>query len=56
MRTSAATVLVVLLAATARAGSESPPPGPPWLRDFSEAQALALREGRPIFVYLTKTY
>ena len=38
------------------AGSETPPPGPPWLRTLPEAQAQALGEGKPIFVYLTKTH
>jgi predicted NBD/HSP70 family sugar kinase len=45
-----------LLAGVAAAGSETPPQGPPWLRDFAEAQELAERTGRPIFVYMTKTY
>ena len=41
---------------SARAGSETPPVGPPWVRDFHEAQERALKQGLPIFVYLTKTY
>lgn len=36
--------------------SETPPPGPPWKRDFLDAQAEALRTGKPIFLYFTKTY
>ena len=47
---------LLLLAGIASAGSETPPQGPPWLRDLAEAQALAEKTGRPIFVYLTKTY
>ena len=49
-------ILLPLLARAALAGSETPPAGPPWLRDFAEAQTRALREGKPIFVYLTKTH
>jgi len=37
-------------------GSETPPKGPPWARDFHEARARALKEGLPLFVYLTKTH
>jgi len=52
-------VLAAVLGAAgmpARAGSETPPKGPPWVRDFHEAQVGALKEGKPIFVYLTKTH
>ena len=42
--------------AAAWAGSETPPAGPPWKRDLVEAQREGLREGRPIFLYLTKTH
>lgn len=45
-----------LLAGAAAAGSETPPPGPPWIRDLAEAVSLAEKAGRPVFVYLTKTY
>ena len=37
-------------------GSETPPEGPPWVRDLAEAQKTAIEKGVPIFVYLTKTY
>lgn len=47
---------VPLLAFPARAGSDVPPKGPPWIQDFHEAQTLALKEGKAIFVYLTKTH
>ena len=47
---------LLVLATAARAGSETPPPGPPWVRDLVTAQEQALREGKPIFVYLTKTH
>ena len=51
------TTLALLLIATAGlAGSETPPDGPPWKRDILEAQAQALREGKPVFFYFTKTY
>jgi hypothetical protein len=55
-RLAPALLPVLLLAALARAGSETPPPGPPWVRDLATAQEKALREGKPIFVYLTKTH
>lgn len=50
-------LLLTLAAATgaARAG-ETPPPGPPWQTDFLAAQRQALREGKPLFLYFTKTY
>jgi hypothetical protein len=36
--------------------SDKPPPGPPWRTDFDQAQREALRTGKPMFVYFTKTY
>ena len=47
---------VSVLAVSAFAGSETPPEGPPWVRDFRKAHADALRREVPIFVYLTKTH
>ena len=38
------------------AGSDTPPKGPVWGVDLVEAQAKALKEGKPIFCYFTKTY
>jgi hypothetical protein len=38
------------------AGSKTPPKGPPWITNFTEARAKALGSGKPIFVYSTKTY
>jgi hypothetical protein len=35
---------------------DDPPPGLPWLRTYDEAKADALRHGRPVFVYFTKTH
>lgn len=40
----------------AMAGSETPPAGAPWQRDFDKAHREALETGKPIFVYFTKTY
>jgi hypothetical protein len=34
---------------------ETPPPGPPWKMDFMAARKEAMKEGRPIFMYFTKT-
>lgn len=48
--------LVLALAGTASAGSETPPEGPPWERNLLEAQVKALERGVPLFVYFTKTY
>ena len=45
-----------LLAGSALAGSETPPAGPPWQRDFGAARQQALAEGKPLFLYFTKTY
>lgn len=51
------TIIAALAARPAFAGeSETPPVGPPWKRDFVEAQREALKDGKPIFIYLTKTY
>ena len=45
------------LAGAALAGeSETPPPGPPWQRDLFEARKQALEQGKPLFLYFTKTY
>jgi len=50
-------VLAVLLTGqVAHAGSETPPQGPPWQRDFVAAQKEALESGKPLFLYFTKTY
>jgi len=49
-------LLAALLVGAASAGSETPPAGPPWQRDLHEARQQALREGKPLFLYFTKTY
>jgi len=56
MRTTLTATLLLGMAATALAGSETPPEGPPWKRDLHEAQVEGIRHGKAIFVYLTKTY
>ncbi len=57
MRTLVLTALLFVFAVPgAWAGSETPPKGPPWVRDLAEAQALALKKDLPIFLYFTKTY
>jgi len=50
------TFVCFFVPAIAIAGSENPPPGAPWLQDFGEAHREALKTGKPIFVYFTKTY
>ena len=50
--------LLLTLGAGLLHGGESatPPEGPPWMRDFHAARAKALAEGKPLFLYFTKTY
>jgi hypothetical protein len=43
-----------LNAGVAMAGD--PPVGPPWQMDLGSARFRALCDGRPVFVYFTKTY
>jgi hypothetical protein len=47
---------IAALAGAAAGGSETPPKGPPWQRDLVAAQKQALAEGKPLFLYFTKTY
>ena len=49
-------LILPLLVTPLLAGSETPPEGPPWERDLLKAQKRALKEGKPLFVYFTKTY
>jgi hypothetical protein len=49
-------MIPLLVAAPAFAGSDTPPPGPPWVRQLAAAQKDALARNVPIFVYLTKTH
>ena len=49
-------VLATLTAEPAHAGSETPPEGPPWVRDIVVAQRDAITRKVPVFVYLTKTH
>lgn len=55
-RLLAVLLTLTLLAGAALGGSETPPAGPPWVRDFQTAQRDALARGVPVFVYLTKTH
>ena len=55
-RTFLVVVIGLFLASPLRAGSETPPKGPPWVRDILTAQKLALEDGKPILFYFTKTY
>lgn len=50
------TLLTALLFAAAALAEETPPPGPPWVTDFLAARRTALQEGKPIFLYHTKTH
>ena len=52
----AGAAVVAISAASSLAGSETPPAGPPWVREFKVAHRDALARGVPIFVYLTKTH
>jgi hypothetical protein len=51
----AAMIALPALPAAFVAGDD-PPPGAPWLRSYREAKLDALANGRPVFVYFTKTY
>ena len=51
-----ALLALALIGPVALAGSETPPKGPPWMRDFHKARLEALKTGRPLFVYFTKTH
>lgn len=46
--------LVCLTTGAVHAG-ETPPQGPPWQRDLHAARKEALLQGKPIFLYFTKT-
>lgn len=48
--------LVAGFAKDAWAGSDKPPAGAPWTMDFGAALEAAAKDGRPIFLYFTKTY
>lgn len=56
LRALCVAAVAVAFAAPAEAGSETPPVGPPWVKDLVTAQKTALERKVPIFVYLTKTY
>ena len=56
MKRTAVLLTVLLTAAHSRAGSETPPAGPPWVRDLAEAQVEGITAGKPIFLYMTKTH
>jgi hypothetical protein len=43
-------------AASAHAESKTPPAGAPWTKDFLEAHRMASEQGKPIFIYSTKTH
>jgi hypothetical protein len=47
---------LLLLAAPAATAGEKMPEGPPWVTDFAAAREAGVRQGKPIFVYLTKTH
>jgi len=48
--------LCLAAASSAFAGSETPPKGPTWERALLVAHQKALAQGKPIFLYFTKTY
>ena len=51
-----AALVVCLMVGAAFAGSDKPPPGAPWTMDFGAALEAAAKDGRPVFLYFTKTY
>ena len=50
------TASLVVASTVAQNESKTPPKGPPWTMDFFAAHRQAVAEGKPIFVYSTKTY
>ena len=55
-RTFAAALSFAAFAASAHAESKTPPAGAPWTKDFLEAHRMASEQGKPIFIYSTKTH
>ena len=55
-KTSLLAACLFTLSPSAWAASDVPPPGPPWTKDFLEAHRFASEQGKPIFVYSTKTH
>lgn len=55
-QTFAAVLSLTALAASVHAESKTPPQGPPWTKDFLEAQRMASERKKPIFIYSTKTH
>lgn len=53
MELSVMTLLAGLLPALS---GDKLPKGPPWHAEYRSAKREALRYGRPVFVYFTKTY
>jgi len=51
-----AVLAIALAASTAEAGSDKPPAGAPWTMDFGAALDKAVTDGKPVFLYFTKTY
>ena len=47
---------LIALAPFALLPGEELPPGPPWKVTYEAAKADALKHGRPVFVYFTKSY
>lgn len=49
-------VLAFLLASVWSPPGEKLPKGPPWHTEYRTAKREALRLGKPVYVYFTKTY
>jgi hypothetical protein len=47
---------LLLTASAALADSSKPPPGAPWTMNFGAALEAASKNGKPLFLYFTKTY
>ena len=46
----------LLFSASTTSVGEKLPKGPPWHVNYRDAKREALRDGRPVFIYFTKTY
>ena len=46
----------LLLSGAAHPVGEKLPKGPPWHVEYRSAKRAALREGKPVYIYFTKSY
>ena len=54
--TTLAAMSLIAMSPSDGAAGEKLPKGPPWHVTYRAAKRDAIRNGRPVFVYFTKTY